>query len=121
MDAHEFLTMVKGEAVDYPPRSILKRLQTTQGDEPEARWFRALDENGQRIIQSLLQECAELSVFGFLTLLDGVGGPYPGVFQIIALDGEENRTLLNPEDGEMLHDTFSKLVAESRPDSENAL
>jgi len=43
-------------------------------------------------------------------LLDGVGGSYEGVFEVVAVDGED-RVVVNPENTEMLHDTFSDVCA----------
>ena len=35
-------------------------------------------------------------------------------FELVWIDAEENRTVLNPDNSEMLHDIFSELLAESR-------
>jgi len=95
--------MIKSEAVDYPPKIILKALRTPKSTVPmdtstseatksiqtsiraraldeqrRASWFRDLDDNGQELVKELLQECAELSIHSFLAVLDGVGGPYKG-------------------------------------------
>jgi hypothetical protein len=55
-----------------------------------------------------LQECSEISVASFLNVLDGTGGDFIGVFELIAVT-DETRALVNPENSEMLHDLFAEV------------
>jgi hypothetical protein len=73
-----------------------------------------LTEEEQQIVQTLIEEVAELSVFSVLTTIDGVAGPYEGVFEVVAVDAEEHRTLINPQNTEMLHDLFSDICEGDR-------
>ena len=84
MDAREFVALVKREAVDYPPKSILETLRTPKSrgqmessaseitgnldafihlralaEQRRANRFRDLDDNGRQVLRELLQECAE--------------------------------------------------------------
>lgn len=62
---------------------------------------------------NILEECAEQVLASFFCLVDGVGGNYEGVFEIVAVE-EERRKLLNPQNTEMLHDIFSDVCEEGR-------
>jgi hypothetical protein len=50
----------------------------------------------------------------FFTLLDGVSGPFEGVFEVVAIDSDERRQIVNPENTDMLHDLFSEICEEDR-------
>lgn len=67
------------------------------------------------MIRDILEDCAETAIASFFTLLDGVGGNYEGVFQIVAIDSTNHRNVLNPENTEMLHDIFSEACEKGRP------
>jgi hypothetical protein len=79
----------------------------------KADWFATLDSEGKQVLQDLLQECSEACLFQTFAYIDGVGGNYNGVFEITAVAGE-NRTVLNPENTEMLHDLLSEVCEEDR-------
>jgi len=137
MDAREFIEVIQRDAIDYPYKQLLKQLLqpkptipmeawTSEVDksvgmslharaeieERRARWFHDLDDNGREFVKELLQECAELSAVMFLNVLDGIGS-YEGSFKLVAMDAKGNRTVVNPENGEMLHDVFYDVMAES--------
>lgn len=65
-------------------------------------------------MKELLQECAEATTLHFLNLIDGTGGSFEGVFEIVAVDGDESRTIINPENTDMLHDLFSEVCEANR-------
>lgn len=136
-----FAEMVKREAVDPTVGDILKTLKNPRSPRPvpdgnsqdpiraatakwlndaalsgqrRAAWFAQLDEEGQRILKELLQECAEATTLHFLNLIDGTGGSFEGVFEIVAVDGDESRTIINPENTDMLHDLFSEVCEANR-------
>jgi len=137
MDAREFIEVIRHEAIDAPYKRILKELQhpkptvpleawtsevdksvgvslhdREQTEQRRARWFNDLDDNGREVVKELLQECAELSAIAFLGVLDGIGS-YEGSFKLIAMDAKGDRTVVNPENGEMLHDVFYDVRAEA--------
>lgn len=137
MDAREFIEVIQREAIDSPYKKILKELlqpkptvpleawtsevdksvgvslhDRAQMEQRRAQWFNGLDDNGREVVKELLQECAELSAVAFLGVLDGIGS-YEGSFKLIAMDAKGNRTVVNPENGEMLHDVFYDVRAES--------
>ena len=69
-------------------------------------------------MKELLQECAELSAVAFLGVLDGIGS-YEGSFKLIAMDEKGDRTVVNPENSEMLHDVFYDVRAEAERTASN--
>jgi len=137
----QFVQMVKRESVDSTVEIMIKRLKSPRTPQPipadqdeqsaaalagrsfnegklkeqqQASWSAGLGDEGQSILRSLLEECAELSTLGFLTLIDGVGGPWEGIFEIVAVSAKEGRTVINPQNTEMLHDIFSDVCEEDR-------
>jgi hypothetical protein len=134
----KFVAMVKKEAVDDVLKIVVNGLETPPplftakpndiiGQEVatfrnkagaekrnQSEWFKGLNKNEQEIVQRLLEECTELAVANVFTLIDGVGGSYEGVFEIVAIDSKDRRHVVNPEDTEMLHDLFSEVCEETR-------
>lgn len=78
-----------------------------------AQWFHQLSANDRRLITELLRECAEKATFSVFTIIDGVAGEVPGVFEITEIDGDD-RQVINPENSEMLHDLFSEICEADR-------
>jgi hypothetical protein len=135
MDARKFVELAKLEAVDGVVAQTLKTLemprvipQTARDtghiadwlrrraleEQKRAAWFTALSEDERQTFSSIATEVAELAVLSLLSLIDGVGGNYSGVFEIVAVDSNDQRTLLNPENSEMLHDLFSEVCEADR-------
>lgn len=72
------------------------------------------------MVRAILEDCAERAVASFFTLLDGVGGSHEGVFEVLAVDSDDQRTILNPQNTEMLHDLFSEVCEEGRQNQTDA-
>jgi len=137
MEAREFVRYAKSYAADDSVKMVLRELKSprtfpkTESKDPiqrgisdwleqkqlskknQSEWFASLSEEGQTNIRQLLQECSELTLFQFFALIDGIGGEYEGVFEIIAID-EINRTLVNPQNTQMLHSLLSEVCEEDR-------
>ena len=139
MDNREFVVMTKEYAVDdvveecvnalKAPR-LRKHLPVPRGrveesitrwitdhslvEQQRSEWFNLLTEEHQKMVRAILEDCAERAVASFFTLLDGVGGAYEGVFEIVAVDSANRRSVLNPQNTEMLHDLFSEICEEGR-------
>jgi len=79
-------------------------------------WFHRLSQDEQKIVENILRECAERTLANLLCLLDGVDGSYQGVFEIVAVNGDD-RTVVNPENTEMLHDIFYDIHEEGLRES----
>ena len=52
-----------------------------------------ISESGRQTVESIAAELAELAVSSIFTVIDGVGGSYEGVFEIIAVDAVSIRVL----------------------------
>ncbi len=130
MKSREFVKYAKRYAVDDSVKIVMGELTSPrtlhktefksewfdrqqQIRKKQSEWFTNLDEEGQKNISQLLHECSELTLLNLFALIDGVGGDYKGVFEILAVD-ETDRTLVNPQNTEMLHDLFSETCEEDR-------
>jgi hypothetical protein len=139
MDNREFVVRTKQYAVDDVVNQIFNTLKTPRPakhldrsgspveqdisqwinghsllEQRRSEWFNRLKENDQRTIRDILEDCAELAVASFFTFLDGVGGSYEGVFEIVAVGSEDQRNVLNPQNTEMMHDIFYDVCEEGR-------
>lgn len=141
MDSREFVRLAKHETVDGTVKIMIHRLKTprtakpvpdrqtdgvvvasfhtwiserTSKEQRQAALFASLDSEGRDMLQTLLEECAELSAASLFTLIEGVGGGYEGVCEIVHVFGDEERTVLNPRNAEKLHDLFSDICEEER-------
>ena len=138
MDSQEFVNEIKRYAVDDTVEQVMRSLRSPrlfnvssefeqsgmnglaqrmadQNREKQRRaaWFDELSEDDRTIVRQVVTECAELTGFGFMTFLDGVGGDTEGVFELVQVVGED-RNILNPENSEMLHDLFSEVCERDR-------
>jgi hypothetical protein len=82
-------------------------------EQRRSEWFKRLSADDQLILRNILVGCAEMTAASIFTFLDGVGGDSEGVFEIVEVVGDE-RTTLNPENSEMLHDLFSEVCEQER-------
>jgi hypothetical protein len=139
MDGHEFVRILKHEAVDEAVRITLQKLESPRLPQPlpesddliekgiaeffnqgavaqqrKAAWFRGLGDDQQATLVEILNECTELSALSVCALLDGVGGPYEGTFELQAVDAQGRKTRVNAENSEMLHDLLSDVCEEDR-------
>jgi len=139
MDSRQFVVMTKQYAVDEVVVEVVGALkaprlpvdqQVVHNDVEQSiskwindhslverqrsEWFNQLTEENRKMVRAILEDCAERAVASFFTLLDGVGGAYEGVFEVVAVDSEEQRSVLNPTNTELLHDLFSEVREEGR-------
>lgn len=139
MDNYEFVKMTKRYAVDGVVQEMAARLKSPRlmneqskpiGDLEKAlaqwvadagraqqhrsEWFNRLSEPDQKMVMGLLEDAAANAIANFFALLDGVGGSFEGTFEIVAVDSENERIILNQENTEMLHDIFSDVCERDR-------
>ena len=139
MDSRQFVVMTKQYAVDEVVVEVVGALkaprlpadqQVVHNDVEQSiskwindhslverqrsEWFNQLTEESRKMVRAILEDCAERAVASFFTLLDGVGGAYEGVFEVVAVDSEEQRSVLIPTNTELLHDLFSEVREEGR-------
>jgi hypothetical protein len=133
MKSRDFVQMVKRYSVDDVVEETIKELQTprrppqTQSSgvigrsisqwenkrfaisKGRSEWFNGLPEKEKGVFQDILQDCVQNAVTTLFTMIDGVGGPYEGVFEIVAIDSDEQRYVINPQNTDMLHDLFTEV------------
>ena len=141
MDSREFVAMTKQYAVDdvvdacvtelrvpkpklqdVPPfpRGPMEESISRWIDEhalvkrQRSEWFNRLTTHDQNFIRDILRDCAEKVLGNFFCFVDGVGGDYEGVFEIVSVESSNRRDVINPQNTEMLHDIFSELCEEDR-------
>jgi hypothetical protein len=114
----EFVQIVKRHASDGAGGDTLKSALRahpfdTNPDRSERirKLVEGLSEFERQTLLLMLQEAAEPAVAGTFCVLDGVGGNYAGIFEIYAVDPDDSKNHVNPENTEMLHDIYSELCS----------
>jgi hypothetical protein len=92
--------------------SLVSVLGNPPGRRPRAElleqsaWYNSLQDDQKRILSSIILDVADRAVFGFLCVLDGVraidDNADKGRLELRYI--KNGSTLLNPPEGEMLHD-----------------
>lgn len=114
MDAQQFVDLLRIVVRDGAASEELSVLSAPPGRRPSAdlqeqtKWYNTLTNDQKIIFSSIILDVADRTVFGFLCVLDGV--------RAIEDDFDKGRlelryvkrgsTLLNPSEGEMLHDLW---------------
>jgi hypothetical protein len=74
----------------------------------QSRWYHSLDEEGKGMLSSIVLSAADFAVFEFLCVIDGVkpieDRPDKGELELWYVGAGNERVLLNPPDGDFLHD-----------------
>ncbi|MFA5122722.1 hypothetical protein [Zavarzinia sp.] len=112
MDGQEFVDLLKIVVRDGTARGEIEALGKPPGRRPrdelvaQSVWFNSLSDDDRRMLSSIIADTADLAVFRFLCVLDGVVAiedtPDKGRLELSFVKGRA--TVLNPEEGEMLHD-----------------
>lgn len=116
MNRDQFIDALKVETSDSAVYGTLSWLRKPHGRQPArkkvqlSKWFNNLSDLDQRRIEEVVRESAELAVFSFLSLLDGMSfvddGENKGRLELFYQRGDE-RLLLNDPQAEYLHDIFN--------------
>ncbi len=122
MSPLEFVDAVKQGTSDAAVVGTVSSLEQPSGRRPakellrRSTWYRQLSERDQNFVRDALREAAEMTVFEFFCILDGVSaienGPTKGELQLYFVKAGE-RVRLNPSD-ESLHDLFNAQRTEQR-------
>jgi hypothetical protein len=116
MDTREFIDAVRIGVRDHGASGIMELLQSPPGRRPaedlqaQSRWYHSLDEEGKRILSSIVLRAVDHAVFGFLCVIDGVrvieDKPDKGELELWYVGAGNERVLLNPPEGDFLHDLW---------------
>jgi len=114
----EFVSVVKVQTSDAAVHGALKIMKQPPGRSPSerlltlSRWYNQLPEADQHILEAALRQAAESAIFGFFCILDGVRSientTDKGGLELYFVKGNE-RTLLNDQHAEELHNLFNAL------------
>jgi hypothetical protein len=115
MDQNEFISAIK-VAVEEPSRQSIKiRLESPSGKAPSehllklAAWYNKLSDSDKIMIESVIEQTVDITIFGFLCVLDGVTaierGPNKGKLNLFYEKGGESK-LLNDTKEDYLHDMW---------------
>jgi hypothetical protein len=115
MDAEQFIHALKLTVRDGAIDGTIGTLASPPGRRPSkelsqrAEWYSCLDEDDRFFLAQTIAFAADMAVFGFLCVLDGVcvveDGPIKGHFELRYV--KDGAKLLNPPDGIMLHDLYN--------------
>lgn len=114
MDSQEFIDVLRIVVRDVAASGVLDVLEKPPGRKPDralqerARWYGSLNEDQKRILSAVVLHAVDSAIFGFLCVLDGVraieNGQRRGRLELRYV--KDDAVLLNPPDGEMLHDLW---------------
>jgi hypothetical protein len=126
MTIEEFVKAVKIQTSDATIKGTLKSLSSPPGRKPRAQdvhlsqWYNRLNSTDRQRLGEALREAAELAVFSFFCVLDGVSvveaTPDKGEVEIYFVKGSE-RIRLNDPHREELHNVFNGMCQEDLRDS----
>lgn len=122
MTIEDFVKAVKIQTSDAAIAGTVQCLMEPPGRKPAeklvrlSKWYKELDGKNQGMLREALRETAEMAVFEFFCILDGVSviedTPNKGELELHFVKGAE-RTRLNDSREEELHNLFNGLCTES--------
>jgi hypothetical protein len=122
MTSEEFVRAVKIQTSDAAVHGTVAILEKRVGRKPReqdvrlSEWYTRISEADQQMVLLALKESAELAVFEFFCVLDGVAviedTPEKGDLELYFIKNSE-RTRVNLPAGEELHNIFNRLCEES--------
>lgn len=117
MTPETFIRGLRLRAIEGSIQSVLENLQKPPGRKPSSAevsasaWFHSLSDDGRRVITHIIRETAEYTAFNCCCVLDGVAviesGPEKSEFKLVCVSPDGTETILNPPDGDMLHDVLN--------------
>ncbi len=113
MNKKEFVNAIKEVVVNDSIKSVESNLTNPPGRSPDkklillSQWFKKLNDADREMVIQVINESVQMSVFGFLCVLDGVraieDGEEKGKLDLY-YEKDEKLTLLNNQNEEYLHD-----------------
>jgi len=124
MTKDEFVRAAKAQTSDAALFGTIAVLHKPPGRKPSEQdlvlsdWYCGLDKANQELAFAAMKEAAELAVFSFFCILDGVSaiedGNEKGILQLAYTKGPEFE-VLNSTSGDQLHDLYNELCKSSHP------
>ena len=128
MSPLEFVEAVKQATSDAAVAGTIESLEKPSGRKPAkellklSTWYQKLSDRDRDSLRDALRRAAEMAVFEFFCVLDGVSaiedGPNKGELQLY-LTKADGSVRLNPP-SESLHDLFNLQCAERQPATEQS-
>jgi len=125
MTSEEFVRVVKLQTSDSAVSGTIKSLTRPAGRKPSKKllwlsdWYNQLSDKDRAMLRAALGEAAEMAVFEFFCILDGVSsiedGPNKGELELHFVKSAET-TRLNDPRHEELHNLFNALCGEAAND-----
>lgn len=119
MNQEEFIAAVKIAVHDSSIRGMMELLTAPPGRRPRAKlkrnseWFKSLPETERQRVEEIITDTVHFTLFNFLCVLDGVkvieDTSEKGILQLNFIKNGE-KTHLNSEADEMLHDLYQSVV-----------
>ena len=114
MDRDEFVAAIKMAVRDSAIRGVISCLEEPPGrtisdrDKEMSNWYISLSDREKTLLQNIVMEGVDLSLFSYFCVLDGVQefDYEKGELELYYIKGDEKR-LLNDVRDEFLHDLFS--------------
>ena len=114
MDRDEFVAAIKMAVRDSAIRGVISCLEEPPGrtisdrDKEMSNWYISLSDREKTLLQNIVMEGVDLSLFSYFCVLDGVQefDYEKGELELYYIKGDEKR-LLNDIRDEYLHDLFN--------------
>ena len=119
MTKDEFINAIQRVVYKTGIEGTIEQIQKPSGRRPPkslvalSQWYNGLSENDKEMLRHAISIATYGAIFDIFTILDHVSfieaSPERGIFELYYVkDGQ--RTLLNPQDGEFLHDLFNMVA-----------
>ena len=116
MNAGDFVDSFAERVFRSAIRNTIANLQAPPGRKPSAdlvrasEWFRRLSADDRTMVGWCIADAAHAAAFGALAVIDGARPTGPYRYELIAVENDGAKSIVNPETSEDLHDIFQGLV-----------
>jgi len=113
MDQNEFVEAIKIAVIESSKKSVESVLLNPPGRQPNiqslqlSNWFNSLTDHDKEMLQRVIRESVETTVFGFFCVLDGIRAIEDGREKgslLLYYEKHGERFLLNNPKDDFLHD-----------------
>ncbi len=120
MNSLQFVASLIDQVQDAAVEDTLRQLERPAGRRPPekslrlANWYARLEQEDKAGVRDVIERAVHSALFGALCVIDGVRAVQDDPrheFRLVSVT-EGDETLLNPPDGEALHDVYQGLTHE---------